>query len=300
MAKRLPFGQCVAWVRIEWQQYPRSAKDDVFELVRTAKPDLETARRWNRRIDNLLKLLDRDKIPYESEFRWDDSYSEDALPGSEQSQLKAFVVVITYRAQQAMRVTNPSFIRKASRPAPLTHEQCAAHRKEAEQCVTSNRQCFRARMKRNLEPPPIGDRYRWKPRTPAERARQQRIGHALARILKRHKCQPGWRYLKPTMLDYIELDAVCNHRVCRLSKLPSNFDSWLAYIIGLEASGRLLNPGPREYPQPTTEHESVSAAIEAAKADLEFWAELERLTETRQRYAPGADCADDTEELRVA
>ena len=262
-----------------------------------ADPWHTTASRW-RALIATCKSLDRDGLKYRTELA--------PVAGSE----SAYTVTVTAwgqpvkrKAQRAQRAQRARLIPNT----PLTLEQCTRGRHKAEESAGHARCALSARLTRFMRAweDYFDGRYRRYDRE--ERERQQKFGRGLARVLAqwrkgREATGMGsgvnrWHPLKPE--HYAELDKlVPGGRIVRLSELRGDEaeKGYWAAIVERYADGRY---GAKWEPWTRTETSSaeILAELETAKADVEFWRELELLSGQRERFKPGkkegVDKADD-------
>ena len=285
-----PHGYCVAPISLigGWQS-EKQWETIVEALKAKSGPDLATARKLHPSLDRLIKLLERDKLSYSWKAENVVWHTDEYNPPS----LSSYRVRVEWSQENQRKSRKPAALPKAA-STPLTAEQCRKAAAEA----AGNLAAYRESVKRRLHNQTLSDGYfqhegGWEFGEAARRKKQKAIGHAVARIVTRHGSKAPWKYTKQ---DYAEMDAAAGVRVRRESQLPTGFSNWLQYIVRIEAHGN-FERSKSEPVEVRAERESIGAAFEMARADVEYWRELERLTETRQRYAPGADCANESEDL---
>ena len=204
------------------------------------------------KVDAIKRLLDRDSVPYTLEqdaFQW---------------------IVIKASGDGKFKKLKPPTPSIAT--APLTSVQCKKREAEAVKTVANLYSRIRQQLHEQWKPYKyeFANIYR-----PAKR--QKAIGHALAKIIARHRDRTPFRY---SITDYKELDAACGHRVKRESQLPDRY-CLTEYICKNEAFGRWDKP-KKHAPSTTPEYSAVKE-YGLAKLDLEYWQEMVRLSTERER-----------------
>jgi len=257
-----------------------------------ADPWHTTARsRWHALIAT-CKSLAADGLKYKTELA--------PVAGSE----RAYTVTVTAWGQPVKRKAQRArLIPKIAIPnAPLTLEQCTRGRHKAEESVESARHNVRDHVARFTESYDyyFGDLHYgswWRVYDHAERERQQRFGRGLARIIAMRKGQPDrFHPIKPEV--YAELDKIAGRRVVRLSELKAHEDDYYKAIVERYANGH-YGQKPSEYHHAETNSTALLAELENAKADVEFWRELELLSGQRERFKPGRETGVDKSDDEV-
>ncbi len=204
------------------------------------------------KVDAIKRLLDRDSIPYTLEqdaFQW---------------------IVIKAAGDGKFKKLKPPTPSIAT--APLTSVQCKKREAEAVKSVENLYAAIGRKLHKQWKPDSYPCRY------DESKNRHQAIGHALAKVIARHKDRTPFRY---STTDYKELDAACGHRVKRESQLPSHYTYLTEYICKQEAFGRwdkIKKHVPTDAPQ-----YSAIKEYGLAKLDLEYWQEMVRLATDRER-----------------
>lgn len=170
---------------------------------------------------------------------------------------------------------------KSALSAQARREQKLAN---AEAALASIRLRLRERLKSRL-----ASHDYWPERTPAVRAHQQSIGHAIARIIARRHSEYG-----ADKLAYQELDHACGRRVKRESQMGEvatrRFRHYLAFIVATEARGRWRERKETPTPvnlgfagcRPFYADEGMRAynpvrEYQEAAIEVEYWREMVRL-----------------------
>ena len=112
-------GYCIASIRMELG-CTRKQQERRFDFIVNAKPDLATARGLNKNLDRLVKLLERDKVPFD--FKVLNQASEPDAVGAQF--LRSFTVRLDWQ-DPAKRNRKRSDIPKPSY-TPLSSKQIQA------------------------------------------------------------------------------------------------------------------------------------------------------------------------------
>ena len=233
--------------------------------------------RWSRLLA-VCRSLDRDGLEYRAEV------NPDAL-------------TVTIVAWGKAKVRRARALKLAAQPKPLTWEQCCKRAVAAEHDRQTILRHLRERMKSQIE---VSwwranwrrcSEYDW---TPERRATRAKVGALVAQIVsaRRARSMSGW--YSPSNAEYAILDEVMGFRVTRSSELGTHDreKDYMIWFVNRYASGHVrhskVEPEPaKRAPQPTIFEEYA-----LAKADLEFWRELERLSGQRERFRD-EDARDD-------
>jgi hypothetical protein len=188
------------------------------------------------------------------------------------------------------------FARRLAPPTPKP-EQCTKQREKAEATVKSAFSQLPGNLRRNwLEEPGYHSR-EWMERKAAEKPLHRRIGRAVARILARKHMKPGmepWRWGSHTWTakDYAALDTAVGRKVERSSKVSDAVKDrnhgYLGYIVKTYAGSwryafkKTEGNESERYTAP-----NMIAEYQRARADLDFWREMEAASGRREQWKPG-------------
>jgi hypothetical protein len=268
-----------------------SIEIDADEIDRTTTRD-----QWHALIAT-CKSLARDGLQYRLELA--------PVAGSD----RLYTATVTAWGTPVKHKARKAAIPKVAIPDnPLTPEQCTRGRHKAEESVQHARGILRNHLTRFSKSYEyyFGDRYGsawWRVYDQEKRERQRKFGRGLARIMSMRSgrdcdVRPVNKYY-PLKLDiYAELDKLVGGRIMRVSELRTN-EAEKGYwhtIIGRYADGHYgTKPEPFKHSEP--QGAALLAELETAKADVEFWRELELLSGQREKFKPGkgseVDKADD-------
>jgi hypothetical protein len=268
-----------------------SIKIDADEIDRTTTIVLRhTPRdRWHALIAT-CKSLARDGLQYRLELA--------PVAGSD----SFYTATVTAWGTPVKHKARTTLVPKVAIPdSPLTLEQCTRGRHKAEESVQHARGIFcnhLTRFSKSYEYY-FGDRYGsawWRVYDQEKRERQRRFGRGLARVMAMRKGQPMNRFYPIKTEIYAELDKLVGRRVVRLSELKAREDNYYKAIVDRYADGHYgTKPEPFKHSEP--QGAALLAELETAKADVEFWRELELLSGQREKFKPGkgseVDKADD-------
>ena len=260
-----------------------------------------TRDRWHALIAT-CKSLARDGLKYKLELA--------PVAGSD----RLYTATVTAWGTPVKHKARTRPIPKVSIPDnPLTLEQCTRGRRKAEESVQHARGILRNHLTRFSKSYEyyFGDRYGsawWRVYDQEKRERQRKFGRGLARIMAMRSVRdcgvlPVNEYypIKPKI--YAELDKLVGGRIVRVGELRTN-EAERGYwhtIIGRYADGH-YGPKPEPYKHSEPNVAALLTELETAKADVEFWRELELLSGARDKCKPGrtteVDKSDDEASAR--
>jgi len=186
-----------------------------------------------------------------------------------------------------------------AKPKLLTHEQCSKQLGKSHDSLKTCKDNIRHHLRHNWAELDHSYGFNWNRR---HNPRQREVGHAIARIMARHRGTYGFR---PTKADYTLLDAANGSKVRRESQQPKNaygtYLEWIGRLYGGRSSryehvatSREEKPNREEEPKsmgfagckpwyPPKEREmSLIERYLGIKADVEYWQEMCRLTANRE------------------
>ena len=226
------------------------------------------------------------------------SLAHDGLSYRAEVNLDAQTVTIRASGKAKKRRAKPALVlQPAPKGKPLTHEQCSKHLADAETEIEQVRHCFRAQM--HEQTAEHWWRYNWRRMseyfwTPEQRARRAKVGALVARVIaaRRKRSMNGWH--SPNPAEYALLDAEMGFRVERDSELSSHnrYKPYMVWFVARYASGQVRDCQHGHAPKAEPEAErtlevTIFEQYALAKADVEFWRELELLSGQREHFKPG-------------
>ena len=113
-----PHGYCLAPISLIGGYMTNKEWERIFDVLKDgAAADLTTARKLNPRVDKLVKLLERDKMPYDWEAENVVMHEDEHNPPS----LVSFSIRVIWEQDKPMKVRKPTLPKPSNTPFTIEH-----------------------------------------------------------------------------------------------------------------------------------------------------------------------------------